>query len=105
MPGVVGAVAWKVMFSCWPDAVGSKDHWSAEARAPTLARLVPLLRLVVPPGEAAALVQGLSGTLNADVEANGRWPELTSKGQASLASVRAGSTDAGSTAPSRLGNR
>jgi translocation and assembly module TamB len=74
-----------------PDAVGSKDHWSAEARAPTLARLVPLLRLVVPPGEAAALVQGLSGTLNADVEANGRWPELTSKGQASLASVRAGS--------------
>jgi len=73
-----------------PDAVGGKDRWSAEARAPALARLVPLLRLVVPPGEVAALVNGLSGTLNADIEANGRWPELTSKGQASLASVRAG---------------
>ena len=86
----VGGNSVKLDGQLTPDAVGDKDHWAVEARAPALARLVPLLRLVVPPGNAATLVSGLSGTLNAELETSGRWPEISSKGQASLAGVHAG---------------
>lgn len=78
-----------------PDAGGSKDHWTLEARAPALARLVPLLRLVMPAGQAAAMVETLTGTLNADAQASGRWPEISSQGKATLSGARAGDWSVG----------
>jgi translocation and assembly module TamB len=78
-----------------PDASGSKDHWALEARAPALARLAPLLRLAMPAGQATAMVDNLSGTLNADAQASGRWPEISTQGKASLSGARAGSWSVG----------
>lgn len=52
---------------------GRGDRWTLETRAPTLATLAPLLRLVSP----AATV---SGALEAQAEVQGRWPSLTTRG-------------------------
>lgn len=55
-------------------AQGSGDRWSLETRAPSLATLAPLLRLVSP---AAAL----AGALEGQAEVQGRWPALTTRGE------------------------
>ncbi|MBX3619264.1 MAG: translocation/assembly module TamB domain-containing protein [Rhizobacter sp.] len=73
-----------------PDARGRQDHWSLEARAPALARVAPLLRVLVPPGATAQMVNTLSGSLTADAQASGRWPEIDTQGTATLSGVRAG---------------
>lgn len=72
------------------NARGNEDRWTVEARAPSLARLAPLVRLVVPPGEAAQALDTLAGSLTADASASGRWPQISSQGSASLTGVKAG---------------
>ena len=78
-----------------PDNIGSKDQWSLEARAPALNRVAPLLREVLPPGQAADMAANLSGALNADAQVNGRWPEISTQGKGTLAGVRAGDWSVG----------
>ncbi|MEO8155192.1 MAG: translocation/assembly module TamB domain-containing protein [Rhizobacter sp.] len=73
-----------------PDAQGRDDRWSAEVRAPALARLTPLLRALLTPELANELLDGFSGTLDADAQVTGRWPAMTTEGKASLANTRAG---------------
>lgn len=73
-----------------PNAVGKQDQWTLDARAPDLNRLAPLLREVLPPGQAANLVANLSGALNAEAQVSGRWPEISTQGKGTLAGVRAG---------------
>lgn len=78
-----------------PDARGRKDRWNIETRAPALARLAPLLRTLVPPGEAARMMETLSGSLTADAHATGRWPDMALQGNAVLNAVRAGAWSVG----------
>lgn len=78
-----------------PDGIGSKDRWTLEARAPTLARLAPPLTELLPPGRAADMMATLSGALNADAQLSGRWPEISTQGKGSLANVRAGDWSVG----------
>lgn len=78
-----------------PDATGSKDRWTLEARAPALAQLAPLLRLVMPAGQATDMLDNLAGRLNADAQVTGRWPEMNSQGKASLSGVNAGAWSVG----------
>ncbi|MFT3664479.1 translocation/assembly module TamB domain-containing protein [Piscinibacter sp.] len=63
---------------------GADDRWTLTLDAPALARLTPLARLAG--GDATEL----AGTLNARAEASGRWPALTTRGEANAASLRAG---------------
>lgn len=62
------------------------DRWSLTLDAPALARLAPLARLagIDPAG------QGVAGSLNARLEAQGRWPALSTRGEATASGVRAG---------------
>jgi translocation and assembly module TamB len=88
------------------DAKGTQDRWKAEARAPALARLAPLLRLLVPPGTPAQMAETLSGSLSADAEATGRWPDMNTQGQATLNGVKSGDWTVGQgQARWRLGTR
>ena len=64
---------------------GADDRWTLTLDAPGLARLAPLARLGS--GDAAA---ELAGTLNARIEASGRWPALATRGEARAAGLRAG---------------
>lgn len=73
-----------------PDGTGTRDRWTLEARAPALARLSPLLKEVLPPGQAANMMAALSGAINADAQMSGRWPEISTQGKGNLANVRAG---------------
>ncbi len=73
-----------------PDPQGANDRWSAEVRAPALARLAPLLRVLLSPEQAASLLDGFGGTLDAEAEVNGRWPAMSTQGKARLANTRAG---------------
>ncbi len=77
-----------------PDAVGASDRWSAQARAPSLARLTPLLQLLVPAGQ-TAMVSNLGGALTAEAQLHGRWPAITTQGQARLEGVRSGAWSVG----------
>ncbi|MET0335291.1 MAG: translocation/assembly module TamB domain-containing protein [Rhizobacter sp.] len=77
------------------DDRGQKDRWSLQARAPALGRLAPLLQLFMPQGEATQLIENLSGALNADAQASGRWPDMTTQGNATLNGVRAGAWTVG----------
>lgn len=55
-------------------AQGSGDRWAFETRAPVLATLAPLLRLVSPAAT-------MSGSLEGQAEVQGRWPALTTRGE------------------------
>ncbi len=77
------------------DATGNKDQWSLDARAPALNRLAPLLRELLPPGEAADMAASLSGALNAEAQVSGRWPQISTQGKGTLAGVRAGDWSVG----------
>ncbi len=73
-----------------PDSKGTKDQWTLDARAPALNRLAPLLRELLPPGQAADMAANLSGSLTAEAQMSGRWPEISTQGKGTLAGVRAG---------------
>lgn len=71
------------------DQQGEQDRWSVDARAPALARLAPILKLV--PGlPESGLLEGLAGNLVADTAVTGRWPVLSVQGKAQLSGLRAG---------------
>lgn len=72
------------------DAHGLRDRWALQARAPELARLAPLLRAVMPGDQAAQLADTLSGSFNAEAQASGRWPDMSTQGTTTLAGLRAG---------------
>jgi translocation and assembly module TamB len=76
------------------DARGQKDRWTLDARAPELARLAPLLQAFLPQG-AAAMAENLSGSLTADAQASGRWPDMSTTGNAKLSKVRTGAWSVG----------
>jgi len=78
-----------------PNGVGKQDRWTLDARAPTLNRLAPLLKELLPPGQAADMAANLSGALNAEAQLSGRWPEISTQGKGTLAGVRAGEWSVG----------
>ena len=65
---------------------GADDRWTMTLDAPALARLAPLARLagLDPAGE------GVAGTLAAKLEAQGRWPLLTTRGELTASGLKAG---------------
>lgn len=65
---------------------GADDRWTLSLDAPALARLAPLARLagVDPAG------QGVAGSMTAKLDAQGRWPALSTRGEASASGVKAG---------------
>lgn len=77
------------------DARGQKDRWALQARAPTLARVAPLLRAFMPNDQAAQLADTLTGSLTGDAQARGRWPEISTQGNATLTGLRAGAWSVG----------
>ncbi|MBL0730402.1 translocation/assembly module TamB domain-containing protein [Piscinibacter sp. HJYY11] len=77
------------------DARGQQDRWTVEARAPALARVAPLLRAFAPEGQAAQMAETLTGSLTAEARATGRWPEISTQGNAALNGVRAGAWSVG----------
>ncbi len=60
---------------------GADDAWELTLEAPGLARLAPLARLAG--GD-------IAGSLNAKLQASGRWPAMNSTGQAQASALRAG---------------
>lgn len=64
---------------------GAGDRWDLSVAAPTLQRLEPLLKLLLPPGADSRL----AGALNANVDINGRWPDITTKGELDATALRA----------------
>lgn len=65
---------------------GADDTWELTLDAPALARLAPLARLASTDPAGLAL----SGTLNASVQASGRWPAISTTGKAQASALRAG---------------
>jgi len=65
---------------------GADDRWTVTLDAPALARLAPLARLagIDPSG------QGMAGALSAKADSTGRWPALSTRGEASASGLRAG---------------
>ncbi len=78
-----------------PDAHGRNDRWTLDARAPALARLAPLLHSFMPEGTAGRMTDNLAGSLVAEARASGRWPDMSTQGQATLAGVRSGAWTVG----------
>jgi translocation and assembly module TamB len=72
------------------DARGQKDRWALQARAPTLARVAPLLRAFMPSDQAAQVADTLAGSLSGEAQARGRWPDMSTQGNATLSGLRAG---------------
>ncbi|MEY4564982.1 MAG: hypothetical protein RLZZ618_4259 [Pseudomonadota bacterium] len=71
------------------DTRGDQDRWSVDARAPAIARLAPILRLL--PGVAASgFLEGLNGSLTGDTAVTGRWPDLNVQGKAQVSGLKAG---------------
>lgn len=66
-------------------AADARDHWEIDASAADLAALVPLVQLVPSAGAVAA-----SGAFDGQAVADGRWPQLATRGQATLKAARAG---------------
>ena len=69
-----------------PAGSGRSDRWSAEIAADTVATLAPLARL----WPALADFVPTRGSVNATLSADGRWPELSSEGSASVKQLLAG---------------
>jgi translocation and assembly module TamB len=65
---------------------GRNDAWTASISAPAIARLAPLARLAGLAGGDSAW----SGSVNASVRVDGRWPALTSEGQLDANELRVG---------------
>jgi len=76
------------------DARGAADRWHVDARAPVLARLQPLLKLL-PGAQASGLLEGLNGSFTGEAELNGRWPDVKTQGKATIAKLRAGALAVG----------
>ena len=68
-------------------AADGNDRWAVELRAPDLAPLAPLLRLLQAPGGAAPAP---AGALDATANVDGRWPALTTRGSLNLKNARLG---------------
>lgn len=77
------------------DARGQKDRWNLQARAPALARVAPLLRAFMPSDEAAHAADALAGSLTGEAHAQGRWPDISTQGNATLAGARWGAWSVG----------
>lgn len=58
----------------------ARDHWSARIDAPALNRLAPLLQAFLPAARGRAGPPAGAGTLQAQAEADGRWPRLRTRG-------------------------
>ena len=69
-----------------PAGSGRSDRWRAEIAADTVASLAPLVRL----WPALAAFAPTRGSVNAEMTADGRWPELSSEGSASVKQLLAG---------------
>ena len=74
---------------------GADDAWELTLDAPALARLAPLARLAGLTGPTGGDPAGragpaLAGSLNAKLQASGRWPAINSNGQAQASALRAG---------------
>jgi translocation and assembly module TamB len=65
------------------DRSGADDRWTATLDAPALAKLAPLARL-------AGAGSELSGSVKARVDGSGRWPGLSTRGEAQADVLRAG---------------
>jgi translocation and assembly module TamB len=77
------------------DARGQKDQWKLQARAPSLARVAPLLRAFMPSDEAALVADSLAGAFTGEAQARGRWPDMNTQGQLQLTGVKAGAWSVG----------
>ncbi|HEY0820648.1 MAG TPA: hypothetical protein VGD46_17810, partial [Rhizobacter sp.] len=77
------------------DARGQKDQWKLQARAPSLARVAPLLRAFMPSDEAALMADSLAGSFTGEAQARGRWPDMNTQGQLQLTGVKAGAWSVG----------
>ncbi|WP_298834692.1 translocation/assembly module TamB domain-containing protein [uncultured Piscinibacter sp.] len=66
---------------------GAEDRWEFHIAAPALAKLAPLVRLAG--ADPASL--GMAGSLDASVQARGRWPDIASTGRIDANLLRAGS--------------
>ena len=69
-----------------PAGSGRGDRWRAEVAAETLATLAPLVRL----WPALADFVPTRGSVSAKMSADGRWPEMSSEGSASVKQLLAG---------------
>ncbi len=79
----------QVAGSVTPADAGANDRWTGRVQAREIGRLAPVLALV--PGlETSGLLEGLTGTLDADAQLAGRWPRMTTGGQAKVPLLRAG---------------
>jgi translocation and assembly module TamB len=65
---------------------GAGDRWTVAVAAPSLARLAPLWRMVVP-GDTA-----LSGAVSGEASVEGRWPDVATHGRIEATDVAAGTT-------------
>jgi translocation and assembly module TamB len=59
----------------------ARDHWSARIDAPALNRLAPLLQAFLPAARGRAGPPPGAGMLQAQAEADGRWPRLRTRGE------------------------
>jgi translocation and assembly module TamB len=69
-----------------PAGNGQADRWRAELKADSLATLAPLTKL----HPALAEWVPRQGSVSATLEADGRWPQLRSQGQAKLSQLAVG---------------
>lgn len=65
---------------------GGADRWQAQLQAPQAAALAPLARLL----PSLAHWQPLAGSLNGQLQVQGRWPAMASQGELSASGLKAG---------------
>ena len=65
---------------------GANDHWTIKAHAADLAPLASLVQLAREPGAASL---ALSGTADANLSIDGRWPRIESRGSVKLGDAKA----------------
>ena len=68
---------------------GANDRWDLELDANALTRLEPLLALFQPAGSTASI----GGSVQADMHASGRWPDLQTKGKLDAHSLKLAGVD------------
>lgn len=69
---------------------GRSDHWDVMLDAPTLSAFAPLWRLLRPAGSDSTL----AGALTASASVDGRWPELSARGELAGSNLHVASTTA-----------
>ena len=67
---------------------GHDDHWELSLDAPVLEAVSPLWRLLQPAAEHGSAAAALSGAVHANARVDGRWPEMTLKGEAQARDLR-----------------